>query len=45
MQLLANRLVEVQLIEQIFDEAVRLPLKNWPQVLVKGAMVYQRSQC
>ena len=44
MQLLADRLVELDLVESISDEAVRLRLKKTHQTMVKRTMVYLHSR-
>lgn len=42
MQLLADRLVEVGIVESIADETVRRYLKNRLKALAEGAMVYSK---
>lgn len=44
MQLLADRLVELAVVERISDETVRRTLKKLPQALAKAAMVHPRGQ-
>lgn len=44
MQLLADRLIELQIVETISDETVRLRLKKLNQTLAKETMVYPDSE-
>jgi len=43
MQLLAQRLVELKVVESISDETVRRVLKKRPQAMAKAAVVYCSS--
>jgi len=44
MQLLADRLMELNVVEEISDEAVRLRLKKRSETLAEETMVYSESQ-
>ena len=44
-QLLADKLVELEVVDEISDETVRRRLKKRPQALAQGAMVHPQSQC